>query len=76
MVGQHYRKIFIFWSQLCKFKPPGGLPGTNPGFLGTQISAKNQGLKTSWSFFFEILKVCGDKIQCCGINFSMRFQIK
>ena len=24
----------------------------------------------------KVFKVCGEKFQCCGINFSMRFQIK
>ena len=38
-----------FWGHFWKYKPPGGLPGTNPGFLETQISAKSQGLKTVWS---------------------------
>ena len=28
-------------------------PLTNPGFLETQISAKSQGLKTSWPFFIK-----------------------
>ena len=28
-------------------------PWTNPGFLETQISAKSQGLKTSWSCFVK-----------------------
>ena len=31
-------------------------PWTNPGFLETQISAKSQGLKTSWPVFFRFLK--------------------
>ena len=31
-------------------------PWTNPGFLETQISAKSQGLKTSWPFFVKFLK--------------------
>ena len=44
-------------------------PWTNPGFLETQISAKSQGLKTSWSVVFEVFKVCGEKFQSCGINF-------
>ena len=30
-------------------------PLTNPGFLETQISAKSQGLKTSWQFFAKFL---------------------
>ena len=39
---------FVFVSGLISgnIKPPGGLPGTNPGFWETQISPKNQGLKT------------------------------
>ena len=41
-----------FW----KYKPPGGLPVTNPGFLETQISPKSQGLKTGWSFFLRFFK--------------------
>ena len=41
-----------FW----KNKSPGGLAGTNPGVLETQISAKNQSLKTVWSFFVKLLK--------------------
>ena len=32
------------------------VPGTNPGFLETQILAKNQGLKTSWSCFAKFVK--------------------
>ena len=34
---------------------------TNPGFLENQISAKSQGLKTSWPFFtkfFKFLEIC------------------
>ncbi len=67
---------YLVWDHFWQYKPPGGLPGTNPGFLETQISPKSQGLKTGWSVFFEVFKVCGEKFQCCGINFSMRFQIK
>ena len=55
--------------------PPGAVRGQIPA-LETQISAKSQGLKTGWSAFFEVFKVCGEKFQSCGINFSMRFQIK
>jgi hypothetical protein len=64
-----------FWGHFWKYKPPGGLPGTNPGFLETLISAKSQGLKTSWLFVCKVFKVCGAKFQCCGIHFSMRFQM-
>jgi len=66
----------FFGGSFLKYKPPGGLPGTNPGLLETQISPKNQGLKTGWSVFFEVFKVRGEKFQCCGINFSMWFQIE
>jgi len=44
--------------------------------LETQISPKSQGLETGWLVVFEVFKVRGEKFQCCGINFSMRFQIK
>ena len=70
-------QIFIFCGgHFWKYKPPGGLPGTNPGFLETQISPKSRGLKTGWSVLFEVFKVCGAKFQFSGTNFSMRFQIK
>ena len=71
-----FRVVFLGGSFSGNINPPGGLPGTNPGFLETQISPKNQGLETGWSVFFEVFKVCGEKLQCCGINFSMRFQIE
>ena len=35
------RKYFV-WGHFWKYKPPGGLPETNPGFLETQISAKSR----------------------------------
>ena len=44
---------FFFGGHFWKYKPPRGLPGTNPGFLETQISAKSQGLKTVWSIYFN-----------------------
>ena len=47
-----------FW----KYKPPGGLPETRPGFLETQISAESQGLKTVWSILFSDFEVPGDVI--------------
>ena len=47
------RKIFFFGVISEKYKPPGGLPETRPGFLETQISAKSQGLKTVWSIYFN-----------------------
>ena len=57
MVGQYYQKIFVLGVISGNINPPGGgLPGTNPGFLETQISPKNQGLKTSWSFIVKFLK--------------------
>jgi hypothetical protein len=65
-----------FFGHFWQYKPPGGLPETNPGFLETQISAKSQGLKTSWSIFCWKNKVCGAKFQFSGTNFPMRFQIK
>ena len=44
----------ILWGgHFWKYKPPGGLPETNPGFSETQISAKCQGLKTVWSIYFS-----------------------
>ena len=54
--------------------PSGGLPGTNPGFLETQISQKNQGLKTGWSFFLRFLKFVAESSKVvaltvrCGIE--------
>ena len=45
-----------FGGHFWKYKSPGGLPGTTPGFLETQISATSQGLKKSWSFFVKLLK--------------------
>ena len=44
---------FFVGSQFWKYKPPGGLPETRPGFLETQIPAKSQGLKTVWSIYFN-----------------------
>ena len=43
----------FFWGHFWKYKPPGGLPETRPGFLETQNSAKSQGLKTVWSIYFN-----------------------
>ena len=58
-------------------------PWTNPGFLETQISAKSQGLKTSWPFFVKFYKLvdffynnvalsfrCGSRRGSPGIDLS------
>ena len=54
-------------------------PWTNPGFLETQISAKSQGLKTSWPFFvlwenlYNVQALtfrCGSRRGSPGIDFS------
>ena len=53
------------WSGLRAGRDPMGgklgNPWTNPGFSETHISAKGQGLKTSWPFFikcFKFLEMC------------------
>ena len=61
-------------------------PWTNQGFLETQISAKSQGLKTSWPFFVKFLKFeaksskvvaltfrCGSRRGSPGIDFSEKW---
>ena len=45
--------VLFVWGHFWKYKPPGGLPETRPGFLETQITAKSQGLKTVWSISFD-----------------------
>ena len=37
-----FQKIFVFVVISGNMKTPGGLPGTNPGFLETQIYAKSE----------------------------------
>ena len=50
-------------------KPLGGLPGTNPGFLETHISAKSQGLKTSGSVVLRFLKFVVNSSNVVALTF-------
>ena len=56
MFLQFSRKICFVGVISGNIKPPGGLPGTNPWFLETQISSKSQGLKAGWSVFFAVFR--------------------
>ena len=47
--------LFFCWGHFWKYKPPGGLPGTNPGFWETQISSKSRVCKR---FGWFILMIC------------------
>ena len=49
-------------------------PWTNPGFLETQISTKSQGLKTSWSVFFQFFKFCGRSSNSVALTFRGGFE--
>ena len=49
--------------------PPGGLPGTNPRFLETQISSTSQGLKTSCLFFVSFLKFVARSSNSVALTF-------
>ena len=60
----------FFWGgHFWKYKPPWGLPGTNPGFLVTQISSKSQGLKTVWSFIVKFLNVVARSSNSVALTF-------
>ena len=68
------QKIFCVGGLFWKYKPPGGLPGTNPGFLETQILAKSQGLKTSWSCFVICSKFVERSSNSVALTFRCGFR--
>ena len=59
----------FFLVSFLEIYPLRGLPGTNPGFLETQISAKSQGLKTSWSCFVKFLKFVARSSNVVALTF-------
>ena len=65
----HFQKIFFLGVISGNINPLGGLPGTNPGFLETQISAKSQGLKTSWSICFRKIKFVARSSNSVALTF-------
>ena len=62
-------KTLFFCSHFWKYKPPKGLPGTNPRFLETHTSATNQGLKTVWSRFVLFLKFVARSSNVVALTF-------
>ena len=71
MFLQFSRFVFLGGDISGNITPPqGGLPGTNPGFLETQISAKSQGLETNWSFFVKCLKFVARSSNLVALTFQ------
>jgi hypothetical protein len=66
-------QILFFEGQFLKYKPPGGLPETRPGFLETQISAKSQGLKTVWSISFNVFCYLSETDNSPALTFRCGF---
>ena len=68
-------ETIIFGVISGNINPPGGcLPGTIPGFLETQISAKSQGLKTVWSFFSYFSKFVARSSDSVALTFRFGFR--
>ena len=53
---------------------PPGAAGDKSRVFGNPDFGQKSRFENKLAVFHKVLKVCGLLFQCCGINFSMRFQ--